>query len=190
MHDDADRSLPLPATTPESRGARRQPYAAIATVCLLLMLVLAPAAALADISPVPDISPILGSTRAVRPLTLLVAFGLTLVIEGLIVILPLRKQVRPLQRLLAVFVAANAISFSVLTLLLMSVPSHRFDTAYLVGETGVAIFEGAFVSGLVSRHLVAERASVRSRPFLAVFVLVVLANGVTGLIRMPLSWIG
>ena len=190
--DDADHPQPRDVPTPRIRRAWRDRdlHPLLRAASLLLVMAVAPAPAFADISPVPDISPILGSTRGVRPLILLFAFVLTLVIEGLIVILPLRRQVHPLRRLVAVFVAANAISFTALTLLLMRVPSYQYDTAYLVGEIGVAIFEGAFVSALIRRKLIAERAAVRSRPFLAVFVLVVVANGVTGLIRMPLSWTG
>ena len=162
----------------EHRRGRRLLIVA-AYVLLVVAIVAMPAHA--------DITPTVEDSGAVRILILLSQFILTLVIEGLIVIPPLRKQVKPLWWLFAVFAAANAISFAGLSLAFLSALSYNYDTAYLIGETAVAVFEGAFVAGFIKKRLVPERAAVRARPFVAVFVLVVLANVVTALISVPLG---
>ena len=116
----------------------------------------------------------------------LLLFGITLVVEGSLILLAMGRRVASFLRLCLAIIGANVLSYAFLMAWFMAPLALPIDWFLAVGEIMVLVLE-ASLFGVMLRGRVSEGLwPIRAHPLLSLIAIVVVANLVTALLGVVL----
>ena len=119
----------------------------------------------------------------------LLLFSITLVVEGVLILLAMGTRVSSFVRLCLAILGANALSYAFIVAYFavpLTIPGVTIDWFLVVGEILVVVFEAAFYTAVLKGRVTRGLWPLSSRPLLSLIATVVFANLVTTLLGVVL----